>query len=743
MPKQKNILEYFDHILKTVRAMEEHAQVFSELHSVAEELHELEQYIKTVFTTLDNQFQNYMNQVNLLSGLVDFQRQILRTRNAQEAIQQLFDFIQTQVPFQHAFIYTRLSEDEQDYEILHPATARATLYRKLLTPENVQRMNRLIADRDMAILLNSLQQFQLDPPTLKKMGARMAIMFPIRLKDKFFGFGMLLGKENAFQLQHLSFVNLIVGLISLILFQHYYFFHFKRKLFKQLKYKKILEEVDYAEYLEKGPLLFFITDTRGVVLQTNRAAMQKLELDENLIIGEKFLSIIPDEHRKSFQNLMNKLKDGDIHFYKCPVTSANNEEFVFEFYLAKAQLQDDVDFIVILAVDATQQFYREQLEKRNELLDEITQFSETIYEQINSMLTLIVPNVSLIKSKLPADHPLQKNVQTVENALSQTSKILQRFLNYGLQEIEPPKEMNINDLIQSVIEEFRQKVPPHVDIQYALEPGLPTTLLYEERIKKLLRILLQNSVEAIRDKGYIKISTHLISLPRDTLINSDKIFLKQGDYIEITVEDNGMGIDPKLLPHIFKPFFSTKIKNELMGLGLFIAYNIVRDLDGEIWAKSTPGECTKFFVYIPLKGEEIMQEVVPFMEEAKVAQVSKILVVDDEYNIRSMLKEVLEMKRYEVFTAGNGKEGVEIFKRYANEIDLVILDMVMPVMDGRTAFMEIKKVKPDQKVLIISGYAQRENLEEILEKGASAFMRKPFQIEDILHKVQDILSQKN
>ena len=723
--------------------MEEHAQVFSELHGVAEELHELEQYIKTVFETLDHQFQNYLDQVNLLSGLVDFQRRILRIRNAQEAIQQLFDFIKTQVPYQHAFLYTRFGEDEQEYEILHPASEKPALYRQLLKPENLQRMNRLIIDRDMAVLLNSLQQFQIDPAFLTKMGSQMAILFPIRLKDKYFGFGMLLAKENTFQLQHLSFVNLIVGMISLILFQHHYFFHFKRKLFKQLKYKKILEEVDYAEYLEKGPLLFFITDTRGVVLQTNHAALQKLGLDENLIIGEKFLTIIPEDHRKSFQNLMNKLKDGDIHFYKCPVVAADNHELIVEFYLAKAQLQEEVDFIVILAVDATQQYYREQLEKRNELLNEITQFSETIYEHINSMLTLIVPNVSLIKSKLPSDHPLQKNVQTVENALSQTSKILQRFLNYGLQEIEPPREINLNTLIQSTIEAFRKQLPPHVEIQYSLEPGLPTTLLYEERIKKLLRILLQNSVEALRDKGCIKITTRMISLPRDTLLNSDKIFLKQGDYIEVTVEDNGMGIDPNLLPHIFKPFFSTKIKNELMGLGLFIAYNIVRDLDGEIWVKSLPGEYTRFFVYIPLKGEKIMQEVVPFMEEAKVAQVSKILVVDDEYNIRSMLKEVLEMKRYEVFTAGNGKEGVEIFKRYANEIDLVILDMVMPVMDGRTAFMEIKKVKPDQKVLIISGYAQRENLEEILEKGASAFMRKPFQIEDILHKVQDILSQKN
>lgn len=177
----------------------------------------------------------------------------------------------------------------------------------------------------------------------------------------------------------------------------------------------------------------------------------------------------------------------------------------------------------------------------------------------------------------------------------------------------------------------------------------------------------------------------------------------------------------------------------MMGLGLFIAYNIVKDFEGEIFIHSKEDEFTRVHIFFPLQGERPMYDVVQRMEEKTAVQPVHILVVDDEYNIRVMLKEVLEMKQFQVSTASNGKEALEIFKKHVDDIELVILDMVMPIMDGYATFKEIKKIKPDQKVLIISGYAKRPSLDEILKAKSSAFMRKPFQIDEILFKVQEML----
>ena len=213
--------------------------------------------------------------------------------------------------------------------------------------------------------------------------------------------------------------------------------------------------------------------------------------------------------------------------------------------------------------------------------------------------------------------------------------------------------------------------------------------------------------------------------------------------MELFVEDNGMGIDERVLPQIFKPFFSTKIRNEGVGLGLYIAYNIVKDMEGQIFVESQSGKGTKFFIYIPYKDESEMQQILPGMEEVVKEKTPTLLIVDDEYNIRSMLKEVFEMNGFSVYTAANGQEGVDIYREHLLEIDLVILDMVMPIMDGKKAFYEIKKMKDDQKVIIISGYAQREDLQEILRKGALAFMSKPFQIDAIVAKVKECLNNNN
>jgi CheY-like chemotaxis protein len=155
---------------------------------------------------------------------------------------------------------------------------------------------------------------------------------------------------------------------------------------------------------------------------------------------------------------------------------------------------------------------------------------------------------------------------------------------------------------------------------------------------------------------------------------------------------------------------------------------------------------TAAHVYLPFKEEKSMATRTVEVEKPQPEvqpQKATVLVVDDEYNIRSMMKEIMEMSGFKVLTAGNGRDGIDIYQRYKNEIDLIIMDMVMPVMDGRAAFNEIRKINPDQKIFIISGYTQREDLEDILENGAVGFLRKPFQVKEIVEKVQEILKTRN
>ncbi len=741
MPKRDNILAYFDTILKSIRTMEKNARIFSELSTIVDELKELERYVQTIFQTVDHYYQSYLDHVGLISDLIDFQQKLPHFLTPAEAMANLFEFIRAHIPMDDGFFYLRYGEDAEGEEVIPFNDDHRTVIHNFLTDNNYRQLQHFLMERDLAIVLNNLQEHTHFQPGWDTLHARSVILIPLRIRGRYQGVGVLIRHDKAFDLTHLSFVNLISGLINLLMFQHYYFYYLRRRLFKELKYRKILEELEYAEYLEKGPLLFFILDTRGTILQTNKSAIEKLALDENQIIGSRIFAILPEENRSTFQNIMNKLRSGDIAFFKSPVRLNGQQEFVLEFYISRTQLQGDVDFFVVLSVDATLEDRREQLDRRNMVLNELVDFSEKIYGQVHNVLNVAVPHLSILNQKIADSNPLKKHVLFIEESLSELATMMQHFLNFGLEEIESPVEKNVNDIVRQFIREFSPEVPSRVQLKHSLSPGLPYTLLYPERLLQLLRILVQNSVEAIPESGEVVITTRKVSQRRDGLLSNRKFFLKKGDYIELSVEDNGVGIKEEILPNIFKPFFSTKIKNKMMGLGLFIAYQIVYKMQGEIFVESQPGKGTRFSVFIPIKGEESMYEVVPRMAEEKHVQTSKILVVDDEFNIRSMLKEILEMNNYEVLTAGNGQEGVELFREHADEIGLVILDMVMPVMDGREAFQLIRKIKPNQKVLIISGYAKRENLDEILKYKTSSFLSKPFQIEEILETIQSILGE--
>ena len=379
---------------------------------------------------------------------------------------------------------------------------------------------------------------------------------------------------------------------------------------------------------------------------------------------------------------------------------------------------------------------------RNETLDEITEFSRIINGYLNNLLTVMVPNVSLMKSSLPEDHPLQKHLETMDKSLGQAGNVVKAFLNYNLTEIEQPKKLNINKFFVYVMDRFKEKIPPGVEIQFSLEPGIPAMPLYSRRMAQLIKILTQNSLEAIKEKGYIRISTRVIEMEKDDLLIPFMFFISKGKYIEIAFEDSGKGIEGKDIKHVFKPFFTSKIKNESLGLGLFIVYNIVRDLKGEIFVRSNPGQSTTFYIYLPVKD---VAAAIPDSNGTAVQNgVSKsksprILVVDDEYNIRTILKEIFELNGYSVITAANGKEGIKLFQENAKSIDLVILDMVMPEMDGKSTFTEIKKWKHNQKVIIISGYAKNHDLVEMNKNGALAYLNKPFHVNDIVKEVKNIL----
>ncbi len=744
MKPEQNIVKNFEGLLTLVKKMEESTAVFSELGKISSELQTLHQYIEQGLSALDQRYEAFQDSIELLSNLVDFQRKIIPCRSSEKTIETIIQYLQKNIPYDDGFMLYKLKE-EDNFELVSLKKEQTNRYLDFLGASQIQKFLDVFEQSDQLFLITDPAAFHPDVISWKLIPAKSAILFPLKARGHLFGIGILIRTRQSFEMREQNFTNLVNGLLSLIIYQNFYFARLKSRLLQQSKALKALENIKYADFFDNGPLLFFTLDARFVVLHANNAVLREIVLEGDSIIGEDFFEIIPPSHRNPFRKFLVENQDKSLQIFRCPLYGVNGKLAVMEFMSSRLRMTSNSDLILVLAGDVTENYYKELTEHRNEILDEIDQFSRILVNQFNNLLTTILPNIELMKKGVSDGHPYQAHVESIEKAARRSANLIQKFLNYDVEGPEIFENTNLNKLLNAYISGRKKEMPSNIRVSMELDPTIKNTRTYPMRIRRLLDILINNSIIALQDRANpgIKLSTTFIKQKNDGIVKDKPFYLKQGDYIELCVRDNGLGIPEKSVHQVLKPFYSTRVKNEGVGLELFFAYNLVKDMKGHIYLDSRMNEYTEVCVYLPFK-EEIEMSTRPVaqgkIEHKALAKKATILVVDDEYNIRSMMKEIMEMSGLKVFTAGNGRDGVDIYQRYRKDIDLIIMDMVMPIMDGRAAFNEIRKINPKQKIFIISGYSQREDLEDMLDNGAVGFLRKPFQVKEIVEKVSEILS---
>lgn len=738
MDDRAPISGYFEQLLQTLKETPQQEALAERLRAIAAEIAQLETALQDMSGSRNAHLENYLQQLHLLAGLIRFQKEVIHFKSAAEMTRALFAYLRSNIAFEHGFIHLKARQEEDKTQLVAANPGQLARYQQFLdTEDQLARLYEIAAGNDLATLLETLPGGEAGN-SWQLLEAGSAVVFPLRMKGELIGCGVLTARGAALTLRDRAFIDLMLGQISLLLYHFFYFLQLKEKLARRVKLQKFLDEVKYAEYFDKGPLYIYSLDHSGVILHANAAGIaHNLVIPPNAV-GDKFVNFLPPAQRVPFEDILHRLKTGEVRFFKSPMNSADDTTHIWEFFITGIRLNDRFQVRIVFAVDITGEYYREQQAVHHAVMGQIGQFTRVMTGHLNNLLTLLVPNVSLMKTHLPPDHELQKSLQTMEKSLHQAGSLVRKFLNYNLTAIEHPKALDLNGLVRGWASRYRER-QAGIDFQLALDPQVPAMRLHPKRIMQLLKILVRNGAEASGGEGTIRIATRRVEMEREGVLPPHMFFLPAGSYVELCVEDYGCGIDPAHLKHIFKPFFSTKIKNDGLGLGLFVAYNIVKDLGGEIFVKSVPHQATAFYAYLPLGGVPVA-ETPANQPRAADAKSPLVLVIDDEYNIRSVLKEVLELNGCQVYTAANGKEGVDLFARHGPQIDLVVLDMMMPVMDGKEAFREIKRRKKEQKIIVMSGFTRRDDMEEIMRNGTFAFLNKPFQIDDIVEKVQAILA---
>jgi CheY-like chemotaxis protein len=301
--------------------------------------------------------------------------------------------------------------------------------------------------------------------------------------------------------------------------------------------------------------------------------------------------------------------------------------------------------------------------------------------------------------------------------------------------------VDLNQEITLVQYLLSQTIPKTIKIDVHLSEVLESIQGDSSQIGQVLMNLAVNARDAMPDGGILTIETANIQLDKEDCI----IYLEEiepGAYVLLTVSDTGQGMNKETHSHIFEPFFTTKEKGKGTGLGLATVYGIVNRHGGHISCYSEPGIGTSFKIYLP--AIQTKQELeTPIFEKAIQIGTETILLVEDDEPIRNLGAAILNKFGYKVITAGDGKEALEIYQVEKDHIDLIILDLIMPIMDGKRCLEEILHINPNAKVVIASGYSEGGQPKGTTPVGTKGFVRKPYDIRELLTKIREVLDKDN
>ncbi len=385
---------------------------------------------------------------------------------------------------------------------------------------------------------------------------------------------------------------------------------------------------------------------------------------------------------------------------------------------------------VIVFRDITESLKAEKELQKAQKLESLALIAGGIAHDFNNLLFGIIGNLGVVKRKVRKSEEIFKTIERVEKIVYEAKSLSNQLLTFAKGGEPLLKKVDLKKLIKDIAH-FATR-GSDVKIDYQFDKDLDFICADIGQIEQVFNNLIINAVYAIKEKkelGKIEIKAENIKLKKD-----NKYFLKEGDYVQIIVKDNGIGIKKEILDKIFDPFFTTKEKGS--GLGLSTSYSIIKKHGGDIRVESSPGKGTAFYILLPVA--ENLEDEKRRSKNKEHKKGLRVLIVDDEEDVRNAAKEMLEILGCKVKVASSGEEAIEIYKNLKNKIDLVIMDLTMKGgMSGEKATAEILKIDPKAKCIISSGYASGNIISKYKEYGFIDVLVKPYRFEDL----EEVLSK--
>ena len=445
------------------------------------------------------------------------------------------------------------------------------------------------------------------------------------------------------------------------------------------------------------------------------------------------------------QALVDLITKGDDYDIEFQITQKNSQRLLTIHSIADLIKDDEGNPVKVLGViqDVTDKKVKEQEHikllaqlQQAQKMEAIGTLAGGIAHDFNNLLMAIQGRASIMLMNKDSSHPDIRHLKGIEDDIESAADLTRQLLGFargGKYEVRPT---DLNEVIKKQNRMFG-RTKKEISIRGKYEKDLWSVEVDRGQFEQVLLNLYVNAWQAMPGGGDLYLKTENVTINRTDV---KPFSIEPGRYVKISVTDTGVGMDKKTREKIFEPFFTTKEMGRGTGLGLASAYGIIKNHGGFINVYSEKGHGATFNIYLPASEKEVIEEKKPAGET--VSGTETVLFVDDEDMIIELAEELFEGLGYKVLTAGSGREAIETYEKNKERIDMVLLDMVMPDMGGDETYDKLKKINPDIKVLLASGYSMNGQATEIMDRGCSGFIQKPFKMRELSQKLREILDGK-
>ena len=395
--------------------------------------------------------------------------------------------------------------------------------------------------------------------------------------------------------------------------------------------------------------------------------------------------------------------------------------------------------IIAVARDVTEERQLQRQMQQAQKMEGIGRLAGGLAHDFNNTLAAVMGYAGLVRARLSPDHPAHNDVMEIQETILRASNLSRQLLTFARRQVTEAQPLDLNDVILNLDRMLRRLIGEDIELVTAPAPGLHRTVAERGQTEQVIVNIVVNARDAMPDGGKVVIETE--NVYRDAEALAGYAGAEPGEYIHLSIRDDGIGMTEEVKQHLFEPFFTTKSAEKGTGLGLATCFGIVGQCGGYIEVDSEVGEGTTVHVYLPATSQqqsippsERLTTVLPRGDET-------VLIAEDDPVVRRMAVRLLDNNGYRVLESSNGEEALRVSARHKGDIHVLLTDVVMPRMGARELIEEIKKQRPSIKVLLMSGYADDTQLRQSAGEQQIPFLGKPFTEMMLMYKIRDLLDR--